>query len=301
MSTNNQAQPQNQINKPESVDEVLKRIRKNKEKNAIVATSGLDSWNAVKDDSIFQTLPQKQKIEYAKQFDPVVTGLQEQYTKKREKIDSKGNITHRRITSDEFYDENIENYSSWNKSQQQRFNVLHNNLVSQEISDENRKIQDDRRLGNAAKQEAKALVHMNKAFTQVSQFAPILEEIAGDTTLSNQIIEKLNNLVVNPRLYDTEQSYRKEYSDVSSEVMKFVNSVDVKKISAGAGFEHEYVNPITGDITTMVISGSDPKKIRRKLYMMIMREYEQMANEVGKAREDIFSKDADPANLFGND
>ena len=54
----------------ESPQDVMKRISEEistvETKNSIVATSGLDSWNEVKDDSTFKTLSTKQKIEYAK-------------------------------------------------------------------------------------------------------------------------------------------------------------------------------------------------------------------------------------------
>ncbi len=262
-------------------------------KNSIVATSGLDSWNAVKDDSTFQTLSQEQQVEYAKQFDPVTTGLQEMYTKKRERTDAKGKKTMSSITSDEFYNENIKNYPKWNARQQQRFNVLHQNLVSQEIKEANAAIQKDKRAGKLKKQDAKALVYMNNAFTQVAQFAPILEEIAGDTSKSNPVIEKLYNLVNKPSLYDSQSSYREEYQDVAKTVSEFVNSVNVSKISAGAGIEYEYVNPLTGEPTTRIISGTDPNKIRRKMYSVIMREYEQMAEEVGRARATTIGEEED--------
>jgi len=262
-------------------------------KNSIVATSGLDSWNTVKDDSTFQTLSTKQKIEYAKQFDPVTTGLQEMYTKKVERTDAKGIKTMSRITSEEYFDENIDNYPKWNTRQQQRFNVLHQNLVSQEIKEANAAIQKDKRAGKLKKQDAKALVYMNNAFTQVAQFAPILEEIAGDTSKSNPVIEKLYNLVNKPSLYDSQSSYREEYQDVAKTVSEFVNSVNVSKISAGAGIEYEYVNPLTGEPTTRIISGKDPNKIRRKMYSVIMREYEQMAEEVGRARATTIGEEED--------
>ena len=267
-------------------------------KNSIVATSGLDSWNAVKDDSTFQTLSQEQQVEYAKQFDPVTTGLQEMYTKKRERTDAKGKKTMSSITSDEFYNENIKNYPKWNARQQQRFNVLHNNLTAQEIKAASKKLQTEKRAGKLQKQEAKALVYMNNAFTQVAQFAPILEEISGDTSKSNPVIEKLYNLVNNPNLYDSQSSYRKEYQEVSKTVSEFVNSVNVSNISADAGIEYEYINPLTGDVTTKTISGKSPKEIRRKIYSVIMREYEQMAEEVGRARATTLGEDPDPLNLF---
>jgi hypothetical protein len=262
-------------------------------KNSIVATSGLDSWNAVRDDSTFQTLSPEQQVEYAKQFDPVTTGLQEMYTKKIERTDAKGIKTMSRITSEEYFDENIDNYPKWNTRQQQRFNVLHQNLVSQEIKEANAAIQKDKRAGKLKKQDAKALVYMNNAFTQVAQFAPILEEIAGDTSKSNPVIEKLYNLVNKPSLYDSQSSYREEYQDVAKTVSEFVNSVNVSKISAGAGIEYEYVNPLTGEPTTRIISGTDPNKIRRKMYSVIMREYEQMAEEVGRARATTIGEEED--------
>tara|TARA_R100001530_G_scaffold133021_1_gene105958 strand:+ start:310 stop:1212 length:903 start_codon:yes stop_codon:yes gene_type:complete len=262
-------------------------------KNSIVATSGLDSWNAVRDDSTFQTLSPEQQVEYAKQFDPVTTGLQEMYTKKVERTDAKGIKTMSRITSEEYFDENIDNYPKWNTRQQQRFNVLHQNLVSQEIKEANAAIQKDKRAGKLKKQDAKALVYMNNAFTQVAQFAPILEEIAGDTSKSNPVIEKLYNLVNKPSLYDSQSSYREEYQDVAKTVSEFVNSVNVSKISAGAGIEYEYVNPLTGEPTTRIISGKDPNKIRRKMYSVIMREYEQMAEEVGRARATTIGEEED--------
>ena len=267
-------------------------------KNSIVATSGLDSWNAVRDDSTFQTLSPEQQVEYAKQFDPVTTGLQEMYTKKRERTDAKGKKTMRSITSDEFYNENIKNYPKWNARQQQRFNVLHNNLTAQELKAASKKLQAEKRAGKFQKQDAKALVYMNNAFTQVAQFAPILEEIAGDTSKSNPVIEKLYNLVNKPSLYDSQSSYREEYQDVAKTVSEFVNSVNVSKISAGAGIEYEYINPLTGDVTTKTISGKSPKEIRRKMYSVIMREYEQMAEEVGRARATTLGEDPDPLNLF---
>ena len=240
----------------------------------------------------------EQQVEYAKQFDPVTTGLQEMYTKKRERTDAKGKKTMSSITSDEFYNENIKNYPKWNARQQQRFNVLHNNLTAQEIKAASKKLQTEKRAGKLQKQEAKALVYMNNAFTQVAQFAPILEEIAGDTSKSNPVIEKLYNLVNKPNLYDSQSSYRKEYQEVSKTVSEFVNSVNVSNISADAGIEYEYINPLTGDVTTKTISGKSPKEIRRKMYSVIMREYEQMAEEVGRPRATTIGEDPDPLNLF---
>ena len=286
----------------ESPQDVMKRISEEisatETKTSICATSGLDSWNAVRDDSTFQTLSQEQQVEYAKQFDPVTTGLQEMYTKKRERTDAKGKKTMSSITSDEFYNENIKNYPKWNARQQQRFNVLHNNLTAQEIKAASKKLQTEKRAGKLQKQEAKALVYMNNAFTQVAQFAPILEEIAGDTSKSNPVIEKLYNLVNKPNLYDSQSSYRKEYQEVAKTVSEFVNSVNVSNISADAGIEYEYINPLTGDVTTKTISGKSPKEIRRKMYSVIMREYEQMAEEVGRPRATTIGEDPDPLNLF---
>ena len=288
---------------PETFDEAYSRVTKelaqSKTKNSIVATSGLDSWNAVKNDPIFKNLKDiKDKKEYAMQFDYVTTGLQEMYTKKVERTDAKGIKTMSRITSEEYFDANIENYPKWNTRQQQRFNVLHQNLATKEINEANAAIQKDKIAGVAAKQKAKALVYMNNAFTQVAQFAPILEEIAGDTSKSNPVISELYNLVNNPNIYDSEATYRAEYQRVAKTVSEFVNSVNVSKISAGAGIEYEYINPLTGDVTTKTISGKSPKEIRRKMYSVIMREYEQMAEEVGRARATTIGEDPDPLNLF---
>ena len=279
---------------PETFDEAYSRVTKelaqSKTKNSIVATSGLDSWNEVKDDSTFKTLSTKQKIECAKQFDPVTTGLNEMFQSKRDVIDKAGKVTgQRKINSKEFYESNIENYPKWNKYQQQKFNVL---LGQIETRESNQLVQDakDTKLLNARDLAGiKSLNFKHKATNIADEWGYVLGDIAGDEKkqLTEGIVNVLKNIINNPHIKLKDETYNPEKARVIAEIDKFVETLVPGRISGDTmGWEMEMPNPITGEPTMRTIGGENADVAKRKLAREIIRAYNKITEHIGSSNRE---------------
>jgi len=276
----------------ESPQDVMKRISEEistiETKNSIVATSGLDSWNTVKDDSTFQTLSTKQKIEYAKQFDPVTTGLNEMFQSRRDVIDKAGKITgQRKIDSKEFYEANIENYPKWNKYQQQRFNVL---LGQIETRESNQLIKDakDKKLLNARDLAGiKSLNFKHKATNIADEWGYVLGDISGDEQTTEGVVNVLKNIINNPHIKLKDETYNPEKARVIAEIDKFVETLVPGRIDGKTmGWEMEMPNPITGEPTMRTIGGENAEVARRKLAREIIRAYNKITEHIGSSNRE---------------